>query len=230
MILAVYEGAVVVESSESVGRLEAGRCVLFTDIKSLSVTLNGSVGAAVLWCDARGQEPASPPAPGAMRAESNPMDLLEQVDALMRLGVKIEKKGTEFEKGLRDAVGVAIFSTLRAQAESSAQIPLPSSVRKACDHIHHNFRHPCDLLSLAAVAGVTREHLNVAFRKHLGLTPIRYLWNVRTENAIKMVQSTDLNLAAVAERCGYKSPFHLSREIKRATGQSPRNLRRLSYP
>jgi AraC family transcriptional regulator of arabinose operon len=89
-----------------------------------------------------------------------------------------------------------------------------------------HFGEPCDLARLARAAGVTRQHLAAVFRKHLSTTPVRYLWDLRTRKAISLVQQTSLSLNEIAERCGYKSSYHLSREIKRVKGVAPRELRR----
>ncbi len=92
-----------------------------------------------------------------------------------------------------------------------------AAVQRARAYAERFYSGACDLTDLAAAAGVTPEHLVTAFRRQLGRTPMRYVWELRTAKAINLVQRSGLTLAEIADQCGYKSPFHLSREIKKTT-------------
>jgi transcriptional regulator GlxA family with amidase domain len=67
------------------------------------------------------------------------------------------------------------------------------------------------------------------FRAKMGTTPARYLWRFRTERGAAMLGETGLTIAEIADRCGFKSPFHFSRIIKQHFGQSPKSLRRQAW-
>ena len=152
------------------------------------------------------------------------MKLTDQIETLLSLGLR-----TDFEKDdacLREAIGSAVFNACRDLIEDRCDAIASPSIRRFRDHVDKHFAEPCTLSSLAAIAGVTREHLNATFRRSVGVTPMRYVWLVRTRRAVQLVESTGSNLSAIAEQCGYKSPFHLSREIKRMTGRTPREIRR----
>jgi AraC-like DNA-binding protein len=43
---------------------------------------------------------------------------------------------------------------------------------------------------------------------------------------IDLLQHTGLPVGTIADRCGFKTVYHFSRRVKRATGSSPTELRR----
>jgi len=54
-----------------------------------------------------------------------------------------------------------------------------------------------------------------------GVTPIRYLTELRLERAAALVATTPLTLAEIARRTGYANEFSLSRAFKRRYGATP---------
>jgi AraC family transcriptional regulator of arabinose operon len=65
-----------------------------------------------------------------------------------------------------------------------------------------------------------------SFRAERGTTPMAYVWDRRVALAVDLLASTGLPLAAVAERCGFRTAHHFSRRVRQATGQPPGLLRR----
>ena len=203
--------------------LKASHCGLFLFDGELSLKLDGAVPAAIAWCQMRIDTGSGGTAPALYATPQ--IRISDQVRTLIRLGLDVRSTASAASsETYRDAIGIATVSAFSAEIGGWAQ--LPAIVRRAREHADAHFMEDCDLSLLAEVAGVTKEHLTTAFRKHVGMTPVRYLWSVRARNAARLVQSSDLNLSMIADRCGYKSPYHLSREIKRLTGVSPREMRR----
>jgi AraC family transcriptional regulator of arabinose operon len=82
---------------------------------------------------------------------------------------------------------------------------------------------------IAAAAHVTPAHLVRGFRTEHGTTPVAYLWQRRVALAADLLANTGLPLAAVAQRCGFKTVHHFSRRVKAATGLPPGALRRARW-
>jgi AraC-like DNA-binding protein len=152
------------------------------------------------------------------------LDATERIATLFRLGTDIGNPASR--NSLRDAIGLALLRAFLVGRDTASTEDVPRVVSKAISYVEQHFADSCDLSLLAASAGVSKECLTSAFRRHLGITPVRYVWDLRTRKAAELVRSTRLTLASIADECGYKSPYHLSREIKRMTGLSPRALRR----
>lgn len=70
---------------------------------------------------------------------------------------------------------------------------------------HARFRERLGIKELADQAGISREHLTRIFSERIGISPARYLRNLRTKAALEMRQSTDSSWAETALRCGFPS-------------------------
>jgi AraC-like DNA-binding protein len=87
-----------------------------------------------------------------------------------------------------------------------------------------------DCLSDAArAAGVTPQHLIRLFRQQYQITPGRYLWQTRVERGAGLLTATGLTVSEIADRCGFKNPFHFSRLLRKMQGVSPRQLRQRAW-
>lgn len=88
-----------------------------------------------------------------------------------------------------------------------------------------HFARALTIESVAHEVGVAPSTLREYFVRRRGCAPQAYLHQVRARHAVSLIRSSDLTLEAVAELCGYTSASHLSRHLKRATGQCPGELR-----
>jgi len=75
-------------------------------------------------------------------------------------------------------------------------------------------------------AGCSSYALLYKFARFLKTTPSRHLWRIRTEKGLELLAEKGLSVAEIADRCGFKNPFHFSRCVSRMQGVSPREIRR----
>jgi len=104
-----------------------------------------------------------------------------------------------------------------------------SSVVRAKAFIHDQYDRSLSLDQIAAVAGVTPEHLVRLFRKEEAATPMQYLWKYRMHHAIELLEQTGLSVAEIAERTGFKTVQHLSNMIKKHKGRCPSDIRQMKW-
>lgn len=76
-----------------------------------------------------------------------------------------------------------------------------------------------DALNLSATQFTRR------FREAYGIPPIRYLTELRLAKAQRLLLDTEHTVTAIAELCGYRSPFYFSRAFSKAIGESPAKFR-----
>ena len=112
-----------------------------------------------------------------------------------------------------------------ADAAGRVDPRLPPALRAMQAHLAAHAAEPLALADLAAAAHVTPSHLVRLSRDHLGVTPVSLLWETRVRRGLDLLKNTGLSVAEVADQCGFASPFHFSRRVKRATGRPPRELR-----
>ncbi|WP_127503984.1 AraC family transcriptional regulator [Actinoplanes solisilvae] len=107
--------------------------------------------------------------------------------------------------------------------------PPPRAVRRVVDLVEAHPDRPFTLAALAAVAGVGTRSLQDAFKRHVGLTPMAFVRDVRLARAHDDLRSSDwtrVTVAAVAHRWGF---VHLGRfaQLHRARyGTSPSEILR----
>jgi transcriptional regulator GlxA family with amidase domain len=99
------------------------------------------------------------------------------------------------------------------------------SVERAQAWIDQRLHVSIDLDAIAAGAAMSKSHLISMFKQRIGVTPISYLWTRRTELGIELLESTELSIRDIAERCGFRTAHHFSSRIKDVTGLRPTELR-----
>ena len=85
---------------------------------------------------------------------------------------------------------------------------------------------PLDIARLAHQVGVSQRTLQRLTASTLGMTPVRYIQQVRLEHAIDLLRTTELGLTAIAHAVGYQDATTLTTLIRRRRGTTPEQLRR----
>ena len=75
------------------------------------------------------------------------------------------------------------------------------------------FREPLGIKELAAETGLTREHLSRLFSARTGVSPARYLRQLRVHAARQMLKERNPLLKEVALRCGFPSVRSLQQAL-----------------
>ncbi len=74
---------------------------------------------------------------------------------------------------------------------------------------------------LAELATMSRSAFADRFKAIVGLSPGRYLNHWRMQLAIELLTSSDLTIAAIAERCGYSSEVAFRKAFRSIVGEPP---------
>lgn len=138
------------------------------------------------------------------------------------------------EYTLRDA---ALYELLlgwpnNAALVSAAAAALPSTTRRARDYIH---AHACEaptVAEIAAAAGVGVRALGLGFEKHFGVSPLRYLQQVRLDGARARLQAATPGdtVTAIALDWGFANPGVFAARYRERFGEPPGvTLRRQSH-
>lgn len=118
-------------------------------------------------------------------------------------------------------------SSLRQQsAQLHAGGLSPVKWRLVSEYIEENLVSRMSLRELAELAGVSPSHFLRAFRNTTGQPPHQYIVGRRLSLAERLIQSSDLPLAAVAVLAGFASNSHMTSTMRRQRGYTPRDLPR----
>jgi transcriptional regulator GlxA family with amidase domain len=116
--------------------------------------------------------------------------------------------------------GQSQFSAqLRAQPAATPSIG--ELQRWLPDHLADDLR----VEVLAARAGMSERTFARAFRRETGTTPAAFIESLRVEAAKRLLESSDLTVAAVADRVGLRHGETLHRAFRRSVGTTPDRYR-----
>jgi AraC-like DNA-binding protein len=103
----------------------------------------------------------------------------------------------------------------------------PRAVTQAVDFIHDNYAGGLSLSDIAAAAHLSPFHLSRIFKKATGVSPHRYLLQVRVNSARSLLAAGagGRSLAEVAAAVGFADQSHLTRHFKRMLGVTPKQMR-----
>jgi AraC family transcriptional regulator len=109
---------------------------------------------------------------------------------------------------------------------SPAAWPLPRHLLQRVLERMHDLVADLDLQTLAAESGYSRSHFLRMFEAATGLTPHRYLLQLRLERAQELIRKGSTSLIDIAALCGFSSHAHMSRVFRQLLGVTPSQYRR----
>ena len=109
--------------------------------------------------------------------------------------------------------------------EPEEQIMSPG-IRKAVESINNHLQTPLSNSELCKRAGLSRNHFYELFRQEMGMSPGRYLLNLRMEHARRKLIYSNETIDEIAMGTGYADRFHFSKAFKKFYGFAPGSYRR----
>lgn len=107
--------------------------------------------------------------------------------------------------------------------------PAPAYLHGALQFIHGHLNDPISIEDIARSVNVTPRALQLAFRRHLGVTPRAYLRNARLDlahHALSADVTNRLKLSSVAQDHGFANASKFARRFRERFGQNPSRITR----
>jgi AraC-like DNA-binding protein len=138
-----------------------------------------------------------------------------------------------FRKDFRDrfAVELALFEFTIAYERLAQELKHPESERERLlgevrNRVVDGGSRLLNVDVLAAERGMSRSRYSRFFRERTGLTPARFMADVRIQEAARLLTATRLSLEDIAQRCGFASRNHFGKVFRAFRHQSPAVYRR----
>jgi AraC family transcriptional regulator len=100
---------------------------------------------------------------------------------------------------------------------------------RVTDLIHSCYDRALSIDELAEAAHWSRFHMMREFKAVHGISPYEYLQRRRTQTAARLLCSTEMSVAEIAERTGFHERSTLVRRLRRSRGLGARALRMLAH-
>ncbi|RMD75340.1 MAG: AraC family transcriptional regulator [Lentisphaerae bacterium] len=113
------------------------------------------------------------------------------------------------------------------ELEEAWQHPLRQRLLPVLRFIQDHLREPICREDLARVAGVSPVHLHNLCVAAFGTSPVAMVLRERMQHARQLLHWSDLPVAEVASRCGFRDPAYFNRMFKKMEGVAPGRYRRL---
>ncbi|CAI6082793.1 AraC family transcriptional regulator [Cohnella sp. JJ-181] len=117
--------------------------------------------------------------------------------------------------------GQFVHELLRQLREQGVEPSRPDLIAQVVRYMDEHYAEQVTLSRIAELFGCSESYLTKQFRRRLGLSPIRYLTQVRMDRAARMLGLAGASLQEIAERVGYPDAHSLSRSFKKSFGRSP---------
>jgi len=145
----------------------------------------------------------------------------------------VEKEGTAAYTMELFSIGMSICTELfpYCSRETAPTVPLPDGQTvsdKCMQYIQDHYQEKITLQDIADHVHLHPNYVCALFREQTGKTVFEHLNWKRVHDASKMLRSTDLPIAQVAERCGFQSPTFFARKFKEIVGITPTACRNQS--
>lgn len=162
---------------------------------------------------------------GAQRLVVPPPDRPGWVDRLTALDAELTGRRDGYAEAARAHLTLLLVALGRLQDDVPAEAadPLLAAV---FEQIEQRFREPVSLRDVAAALGLTPGHLTTVVGRATGRTVQQWLTERRMREARRLLVGTDLTVAEVGRRVGYRDAGYFVRRFRTAHGASPAAWRR----
>ena len=121
--------------------------------------------------------------------------------------------------------GGVLLSALATRAGAGKPVH-PRQLSRAIAYIRAHRRQPLTVEEIAHAACCSGSHLHALFQRYLGTSPMVYVAEVRLDEAMAQLTSSDDSVSAIALDTGHADQSVLTRSMKRRRGVTPAAYRR----
>lgn len=146
------------------------------------------------------------------------------MQVVQRIVNELKQKGQYYHYLVVMYYAELLILIYRYMDETYLPICSNESLKKAISFIRLNYPSDITVTEVARQAGVGERHLRNLFSRHLDLSPLDYLNQIRINKSIELLRNTELSVKEICFQCGFKSPQYFSRVFKQQTGITPREL------
>src|SRR6266403_2294952 len=99
-------------------------------------------------------------------------------------------------------------------------------IARSVEFMKGHLSEPLKVATLAALVNLSRSHYTTLFRRVTGYAPLSYLNHLRMQQAVQLLNSTDLPIKQISNQLGFSDQFYFSRAFSKMHNHSPTEHRR----
>jgi AraC family transcriptional activator of pobA len=166
--------------------------------------------------------------PGGERLHVPPEDRTAWLAELTALDAELRARRDGYAEAARAHVTLLLVRLGRLAADVPADLRDHDDTLVAAvfDALEARFSEPITARDVASAVGRSPGHVTTVVRRRTGRTVGRWVTERRLQEARRLLAATDLTVAAVATRVGYRDPGYFIRRFRTAHGLTPQEWRR----
>ena len=98
-------------------------------------------------------------------------------------------------------------------------------IKTILQYLQNSYQSVLSVADMAAIAHISERECSRCFKRHLGITPMEYLLDIRLNNACALLENTTLSIGEIASDCGFSSASYFSKQFKAKYRITPRAYR-----
>ena len=159
----------------------------------------------------------------------------EEPNAIQYMWDKFHKaRQSDNPGGLIQADGLireflAMFMATAHEEKQTSRIQQILRFSEVLAYIKNNLERQISLDELAEIMRLQPRYFANLFTRHIGVSPVRYIRQLRMERAQQMLWESKLTVQKIAHAIGFEDVFYFSRMFKKSNGMSPSEFRRRVY-
>lgn len=154
------------------------------------------------------------------------LNIFENLRAILR----ICKKAAAFTPEVADKIGNEILEILRMAYYNDNSKKVTSAGYNIAEnimmYIDSNFTRKFTIEDITNTFYMCKTQLIKHFKKHYGITPMKYVQEKRIEASKHYLKSTDIPITSIYSSVGFSDAKYFSLAFKKHTGMSPKEYRR----
>ncbi len=185
----------------------------------------------VACADLAARFPAVTVDPDALYVRDGPVVSSAGVTAGIDMALSLVEADQGAETASRIAKYLVVFlhrpgGQSQFSVRTSVNPPRTQALRDLLDTVVADLSADHRLAALAERAAISERHLTRLFRRELGMSPGRYIEQVRVEAAQAQLTASGDGMATIARRCGFGSEESMRRVFQKVLGIAPSDYRR----
>ncbi len=227
-LVIVVEGSMEVRWDGLSAEFAAGRAALIFSSESIEFRFPQGTKTVVEWCDT-GEPAGSAWVRQKLKKAPLSLEVSDTLRQLMDIGKKLSSENRHEVRAFRDALGEALVCAYLHQANldwDEALVPEP--VIRGREFIEGHFCEHIDSFSRSPERPASAPSISIAYSSGARASaPPNTSGASGPRRGAFLLRQSGLTVGEIAYQCGYKNPFHFSRQIKAKYGHSPSELRNL---
>lgn len=154
----------------------------------------------------------------------------ELLDLIGKLQLELMNYAEAYPQMIQSLCTQIVFQLLRdlnAEPKEKGRVGKDNQyIREAIQFMQQYYAANLSINDICNLIYLSPCHFKRLFKECTGMTPYRYLLDIRLGKAKELLRSTDHSIEDVAKQCGFVNAGHFAVAFKRATNLSPSEFRK----